>query len=223
MKNLLLLLITLPNCSFGQLNTVLQFVDQYSKESIEVTADLRIEKATFQVDTVDNVVRLERLRGNELKIHFPGYNERNRKVEKKGIQGDTLRLFLVPNDSVLQMRYEAIWLNHSLVNDTINVAAAKSIPSLTKGLTEYLQKNELHCDNGLCSFSNTYYFEFVYCRKEGVYSLESVERIRHSGYECSYLEEHLLNAKNVFPRYFVEAEEDESDAKLTFSLIVTFY
>lgn len=223
MKNLLLLLIVIPSCSFGQLNTVLQFVDQYSKESISVTADLQIEKATFLVDTVDNVVHLERLRGKELNIHFSGYNERKRKAEKKGIQGDTLRLFLVPNDSVCQARYEAIWLNQSLVNDTVVVASSKSIPTMVKGMTEYFQKNEALCDGGLCSHSNTYRFQLTFTREKGVYSLESAERIDHNGSDCPYLEEKVLNAKNVLPRYFVEAEQAEFDAKLRFSLTFTFY
>lgn len=223
MKLLLFILIVTPSCSLGQLNTVLHFVDQYSKEPIELTSDLYIEKATFLVDTVNNSVQLDRLRVNELVIHLAGYNNYKADVKRKSIADDTLKLFLVPNDSLCQMRYEAIWINKSLVNDTIALTSVQSLQARVKGITEYLRLKELQCDNGLCSFSNTYYYQFTFLRENGLYSLESVERIRHSGYDCDYLDEQLPKAKNVLPRYVIEAEQTEPKAKLRFSLIFTFY
>lgn len=223
MKWAFFFLIISPFVSFGQLNCTIKLIDDYSNEEIDVSPNLHLRKGQFKIDSAQNSIHLEKLRGNYLVISSQEYKTHSEKVKRKKLKNDTVTIRLVPNDSLSMMTFEEIWVKHQRKSDTLEISSANEISRYVKSILNYLLANDGNCGNGLCSYSNTYVFVFYFEMKNGIYKFQEVEKTQPNDYQCLYLEDNLKLLGEVLPPFRISIEPDSPNEKMRFRVMMTYY
>ena len=218
MKNFLLILILTSNFVFGQTNCYLKLVDSYSLNNIQLDNFIKINNADFSIDTINDIVLIEKIRGNNLEILIDNYNLYTEKIKFKNCKNDTLVRQLVPNDSIITTRFKEIWDTNNVVTDTLFFNNLQELKIHIFSYLNYLTEISKYCDNGLCDYSNTYKYQFEFEVKNSVYEISKIEKQQPTDYKCDELEKYLNIFPNIFPKFLLKGKKEKISMFFTMKL-----
>ena len=218
MKNFLLILILISNFVFGQTNCYLKLVDSYSLKNVQLDNSIKISNADFSLDTINDIVLIEKIRGNNLEILIDGYNLYTEKIKFKNYKNDTVVRQLVPNDSIISIRFKEMWDTNNIVTDTLFFNNLKELKIHIFSYLNYLTEISKYCDNGLCDYSNTYKYQLEFEVKNSVYLISKIEKQQPSVYKCDELEKYLNIFPNTFPKFLLKGKKEKVSISFTMKL-----
>ncbi|KJS06701.1 MAG: hypothetical protein VR77_03630 [Flavobacteriales bacterium BRH_c54] len=218
MKNFLLIFILISNFVFGQTNCYLKLVDSYSLNNVQLDNSIKISNADFSLDTINDIVLIEKIRGNNLEILIDGYNLYTEKIKFKNYKNDTVVRQLVPNDSIISIRFKEMWDTNNVVTDTLFFNNLKELKIHIFSYLNYLTEISKYCDNGLCDYSNTYKYQLEFEVKNSVYVISKIEKQQPSVYKCDELEKYLNIFPNIFPKFLLKGKKEKISISFTMKL-----
>src|SRR5690554_3448780 len=214
-KVFFIILLFSSSFSFGQMNSHLKLFDSYSSAVIRLDNSIKIKNADFSIDTLKNLIVIHKIKGKYLEITLRNYKVYSEKINLKKYKKDTLSRQLTPVKSVLNSRYQEIWFSDNLSADTLTFENTETfrahIFSYLKYLTFYLNTLDEPCDNGLCSYSNTYRYKILFSKNGEYYEINRIDKLQPIGYTCVELEKHLDKLKVIYPKLNIKGLEEKSD------------
>lgn len=206
---------------FCQINCHLKLIDAYSFEPIQINSSLKIKNADFTIDTVNNIITLYKIKRKNLEISLNEYDKHSEKIKLRKFKGDTIVRQLTPNKSVLEDRFQQKWKSTSHSSDTLifeNTDEVKRhISSYLNYLLHHLMANDKMCDNGLCSYSNTYRYHMRFSIKNSTFKLNTIKKLQPMDYECAELDVYLEQLIDIYPNFrILRMKEDKGDLSIRF-------
>ena len=217
-KNFLLIFILISNFVFGQTNCYLKLVDSYSLNNVQLDNSITINNADFSIDTINDIVLIEKIRGNNLEILIDNYNLYTEKIKFKNYKNDTIVRQLVPNDSIIKTRFSEIWDTNNVVTDTLFFNNLKELKIHIFSYLNYLTEISKYCDNGLCDYSNTYKYQLEFEVRNSVYVISKIEKQKPSDYKCDELEKYLNIFPRIFPKFLLKGKKEKISISFTMKL-----
>ncbi|WP_159038458.1 hypothetical protein [Brumimicrobium mesophilum] len=206
--------------SFGQLNCHIQLVDSYSLENIQINESLEIERAYFQVDSLNNLILLEKKKGQKLNIHFQDYELYSEKIKIRNYKNDTINIYLTPISSVIMSRFDSIWKSDFINLDTLIFEETKDIQRLLTHYLTYLEVLQHECFNGMCNYSNTHSYIITFSKNDSIFEITEIETLTHREYHCEELENCIDRLQYIYPKFRIDQlDEDIYTFTLNFRII----
>ncbi|MDT8413560.1 MAG: hypothetical protein RQ875_13930 [Vicingaceae bacterium] len=186
--------------------------------NVQLDNSIKISNADFSIDTINDIVLIEKIRGSNLEILIDGYNLYTEKIKFKNYKNDTVVRQLVPNDSIISIRFKEIWDTNNVVTDTLFFTNLKELKIHIFSYLNYLTEISKYCDNGLCDYSNTYKYQLEFEVKNSVYVISKIEKQQPSVYKCDELEKYLNIFPNIFPKFLLKEENEKIRTSFTMKL-----
>ena len=215
---ILYLLFLLPDGSYAQQGCYLKLIDAYSLQPIKADTSFRINRK-FTIDGTGNLLSISQLRGRKLRITVPGYVQFGQKIPLKRYRDDTLTLQLLPNDSLVSLRFREIWEHPASPTDTLEFATANEVQRQVLSYLNYLRALGGACDNGMCNYSNTYRYDCVFVSTGAVFHLEKVVKQQPREYACDELDTYLQQFPGMFPPFRLRGK-DGGELRLSFVVML---
>ncbi len=215
-----IILLLMTTTAFGQTNCTLKLFDSYSFDIIQVNNSIEIKNADFSIDTLKNIISINKIKGNYLEIVFKGYDLYYEKLNIRKYKNDTISRQLIPKDSVILSRIEQIWGIESGTPDTLTFDNSEGVKSHILTYLKYLKVLEEFCDNGMRSYSNTYRHKILFTEENGVYKISAIDKLQPREYNCDELEKYLDKLKIIYPRFKLKEQNQQSNMVMTFTLMI---
>lgn len=194
------MLFLLPCYGHGQNGCHLKLIDAYSYQQIAVDKSFVLNRRST-VDTSGSLIKISRLHGKKLQITSPDYEDFERKISLKKYRNDTLVIQLKPKASLVQMRFQSLWLSPAITTDTLHFADAKAVEKHVLSYLNYLAFLTDDCDNGMCNYSNTYRYEVYFVEEYSVFRIEKVIKLQPRSYSCEEFDKYLQKLPAIFPKF----------------------
>lgn len=195
--------------SIGQKKCYIKLIDSYCFEQIKLDHSFKINRRNFRIDSINNLIVLKRRIRSQFTISCADYETMEEKIKYRKHTSDTIKISLKPKINLIKEGYNKFWNADSA---TTNIVHFKNINSLdTKVLTylNYLLYLEDKCDNGLCSYSNTYQYKFDFKKEDSLYVLTKITKIQPRDYKCEVLEKHMELLLTIFPKFTMTEEKEK--------------
>lgn len=193
----------------GQKKYYIKLIDSYCFEQIKLDHSFKINKRKFTIDSINYLIILKRRIRSQFTISAADYVTTEKKIKYRKFTSDTIKISLKPKMNLIQEGYNKFWNPDSI---STKIVQFKDINSLdTKILTylNYLLFLEDKCDNGLCSYSNTYQYKFDFEKVDSLYSLTKITKIQPRDYKCEVLEKHMELLPILFPKFMISEGKEK--------------
>lgn len=190
--------------SFSQLNCTLQLFDTYSKQVIRIDSSFTVHNGTFQIDTTNNSIRINKLSGKKLKLTADLYCQFEQKFKRKELKNVSRKIYMKPTDVLIAIKYKEIWNVENIPNDTLFFTSIQALQNHLLTYIKYLEYDLVNCDNGTCRYTNTYQYRIYFRQHEALYTLDKVYKTQPKGHECQQLDADVNMLTTIFPPFRLE-------------------
>ena len=193
----------------SQLNCSIKLIDSYSNKEIKIDNSFRIKNGIFQIDTLNNSILLTKLKGKHLIIESNLYCLYDEKFDKKELKNSIKKLQLRPNDHLIEIKFNEIWNSDNIPSDTLIFNNHKELENHILTYISYLSFAANTCDNGMCHYANTYFYQIKFKANDTIYQIDEVKKLQPVDIECELLENSLQLFKTIFPKFKIKNEKQE--------------
>lgn len=215
-----IILLLMSTTAIGQINCTLKLRDSYSIDIIQVNNSIEIKNADFSIDTLNNLITINKIKGKYLEIVFKGYDLYSEKLNIRKYKNDTITRQLIPQESVILSRFEQIWEKDIETSDTLVFDIVDEVNSHVLSYLRYLKVLDKYCDNGMCNYSNTYRYQITFSEENSVFNISSIEKLQPREYNCDELEKYLNKLKIIYPKFKLKEQNQHSDIVISFTLMI---
>jgi hypothetical protein len=131
------------------------------------------------------------------------------KIKYKNHVSDTIKIFLKPKKSLIKEGYNKYWKADSTSTNIVHFRDMNSVDTRILTYLNYLLLFVDNCDNGLCSYSNTYQYKFDFEKVDSLYVLTKITKIQPREYKCEVLDKHMDLLLTIFPKFTLVDENDK--------------
>jgi hypothetical protein len=195
--------------SVGQKKHYIKLIDSYCFEQIKLNHTFKLNKRKFTIDSVNNLIILKRPIRNQLTISGANYVTKEEKIKYKNHVSDTIKIALKPKNNLIKEGYNKFWNADSTSTKIIQLKDINSLDTKILTYLNYLLLLEDKCDNGLCSYSNTYQYKFDFEKVDSLYVLTKITKIQPRAFKCEVLEKHMELLLTIFPKFTMTEEKEK--------------
>jgi hypothetical protein len=112
-------------------------------------------------------------------------------------------LSLNPGEALAQREFLKIWETPTKRTDTLHFATYESLKKYVYVYLNYLPAIGSPCDNGMCSYANTYKYDIRFVAEDAVFRLFRVEKSRDYNNRCEVLDGYLNKLPAIFPNFTI--------------------
>ncbi len=193
-------------------------IDSYSYDQINLNHSFKIKQKNYSIDSINNLIIIEKPFGRKLTISSNEYDLFQGKIDFKTNREDTIKIQLKPNQMSIIKRYNDIWSKNIQQMDTIILDNRHSLSKKVLSYLNYLSATNENCDNGTCSYSNTYRYQINFVKTGSVYLIEKIEKLHPREYNCDELDQHLKQLSKIFPKFILKEEVGNLNLQFTIML-----
>ena len=219
-KIVTIILLLTSTTAISQFNCTLKLLDSYSYDVIKVNNSLEIKNADFSFDTLNNLITINKIKGNYLEITFKDYELYFEKVNIRKLKNDTITRQLVPVDSIILSRFEQVWETNTGTSDTLTFDDSDGVKVHIMSYLKYLKVLDKYCDNGMCNYSNTYRYKILFTEENGVFKISAIDKIQPREYNCDELDKYLNKLKIIYPKFKLKEQHQQSNIEMSFTLMI---
>ena len=191
----------------------MKLYDDNAKKRIEIDSSYKLNLRHYSLDTINNCFWIKRPIFRKIIVSSSNFETKTKRFylfDKDSIQW----IDLYPQSHYIQSQYRQLWFSETSVFDTIVLG---DIDDLSHKIIEYLaclKAVNFGCDNGMCSYSNTYYYSISFKKENGVFEINNVKKVKPREYNCEPINDHLYKLKNIFPKIIFSDNIEEDDFDL---------
>ncbi|NBX81393.1 MAG: hypothetical protein EBQ94_13655 [Flavobacteriales bacterium] len=195
--------------SVGQKKYYIKLIDSYCFEQIKLNNTFKINRRNFKIDSINNLIILKRRIRSQFTISSADYETSEEKIKYRNKTSDTIKIALKPKNNLIKEGYNKFWNADSTSTKIIQLNNINSLDTKILTYLNYLLLLEDKCDNGLCSYSNTYQYKFDFERIDSLYVLTKITKIQPRDYKCEVLEKHMDLLLTIFPKFTMTEEKEK--------------
>ncbi|NBR14552.1 MAG: hypothetical protein EBU01_08215, partial [Crocinitomicaceae bacterium] len=181
----------------------------YCFEQIKLNNTFKINRRNFKIDSINNLIILKRRIRSQFTISSADYETSEEKIKYRNKTSDTIKIALKPKNNLIKEGYNKFWNADSTSTKIIQLNNINSLDTKILTYLNYLLLLEDKCDNGLCSYSNTYQYKFDFERIDSLYVLTKITKIQPRDYKCEVLEKHMDLLLTIFPKFTMTEEKEK--------------
>lgn len=193
----------------GQKKCYIKLIDSYCFEQIKLDHSFKINRRNFKIDSINNLIILKRRIRSQFTISAADYVTTEKKIKYRKFTSDTIKISLKPNMNLIQEGYNKFWNPDSISTKIVQFKNVKLLENKILTYLNYLLFLEDKCDNGLCSYSNTYQYKFDFEKVDSLYVLTKITKIQPRDYKCEVLEKHMELLLTIFPKFTLTEEKEK--------------
>ena len=199
----------------AQNRCVIKLIDSYSLDEINLNHSFKINKKHYSIDSISNLIIIEKPFGKQLIISNNQYDTYQEKIDFKKNCSDTLIIQLKPNKALIRRGYKEIWNSNHQSIDTFEFKNSSTLKEKILSYLNYLSVIDEMCDNGMCNYSNTYRYQINFVQSDSVYQIEKIIKLQPLDYECEELNKHIELLQSIFPKFILKEEIENFSLRFT--------
>lgn len=192
-------------------------MDSKTNERVKIDSTFKLDCDEYVIDTLANCIRFKFHYLQKMTLYNSNYFAKEFSVPLKR-KSNVYYQNVEPTQNYFYSKYKQYWENETSFLDTLRFNNNNDLQAyLLKQLT-YIHALHFGCDNGLCSYSNTYTYVFSFQKNEDLYELCDVSKVRPWDYHCESLDVKLKSLITIFPK--ISFSEEESAKMLKYAYLI---
>jgi hypothetical protein len=186
---------------------IIKLVDSYSSETIEIAQIKSVYHKKHHLDSVNNLIYICQPKEKKLSIIVANYEGIETEIVFKNKRADTLLMKMKPVDSIIQNRFNELFIQPK-AKDTLIFYSLHQLKEKLHTYLNYLSVLKGQCENGMCNYSSKFVYNFQFTNSAGYYQISSITKTQPLEYTCAPLDDALNNLKINFPIFQLAGENE---------------